>query len=147
MRILAILASLFLVGAVWLYGCDETPLDPESRGAAETPESAPTLKQANTPPTLRTPVMLSGWVYVEEESPVEPPGDQAFVYAECPEGKIPISGGWQIAPPWAANDVSFSHSSPTVTASGRAAWFVRVHNDWSDNIKVWAHAICVDASA
>lgn len=96
MRKLLFLAPLVLVATVWLYGCDETPVEPESAIAATVTQEgpAPTFKAGDKPPTLPTPVALSGLVIVELGRNVSVDGPStAYSYSPCPEGKAPITGG------------------------------------------------------
>ncbi|MCL7972058.1 MAG: hypothetical protein M8866_08255 [marine benthic group bacterium] len=145
MRKLLLIAPLLLVAVLWLYGCDETPVEPPSAVAAETQEgAAPTFKPGDKPPPLPTPVVLSGWQLASSGFISVAPGETKGVSAFCPEGKAPVSGGFLMSDD--ANYALTQHS-PLVDSSDGPGWRVAVRNTGSGPFQLGAYATCVAATA
>ena len=137
MRKLWLLVLLVPFVAVWLYGCDESPVDPDSAVAATTAQESSTPQAAAKPPTLPTAVKLS-WTYVHEST--YETGEVA-IFAECPDGTYPIAGGWSTG----GCDVELLVNHPWLSSDrSRAGWYAG--GDISSDCGFFVHAACVQAN-
>lgn len=139
------IALLVLVpfAAVLVLSCDDHPTAPEEAQAATTvPEtSAP---QATRIPALPTPVRLSGVVEVGATLGTVATGS-INAYAACPEGKWPISGGFDIDPVTNGYRVVANRPGPSPYGPNAGAWIVTAVRESGDadwTLEAWA--ICVD---
>ena len=93
MRKFWLVIPLVLVAAVWLYGCDESPVAPDSAVAATQQSAQDGATFAKKPPEPVPPTTgLVGVQMVYTFASREGPG-QWSAEAWCPEGKVPITGG------------------------------------------------------
>ena len=148
MRKLLLLTPLVLVAVLWLNGCDETPVEPQSANAATVTQeggTAPAFKTGDKPPTLPTPVTLSGLEIVENERPVSIDGPStSYAYAPCPDGKKPISGGYEFVE-YGSTEVKLMASRPYVGSSFKG-WMAAFYATGTGSIRITASAVCMDAS-
>jgi hypothetical protein len=148
MRKLWILVLLVPFVALWAYGCDETPTEPTAGNAATTAQgsSAPTFKAVDKPPSLPTPVMLSGIVIVEVTRSVTITGPSAsFQYALCPEGKEPVTGGIEFTE-WASTEIKVISDRPYVSPDGLSGWKGGFKITGTGSVDITATVVCADAS-
>ena len=138
-----LLAQLLLVpfAAVLVFGCDEVPTEPENVVAATTAEDSTTPLAARAAPQVK-PARLSG-VLVDGFAAGESSISLKNATVPCPEGKWPITGGFEITN--SSNDYVVLKNRP-VRLSVAGGWEVeakRTAGSASWNLIAWA--VCVDA--
>ena len=138
-----LLALLLLVpfAAVLVFGCDEVPTEPETAVAATTAEGSSTPMAARAAPQVK-PAQLSG-VFVDGYAAGESSTSRKNATVPCPEGKWPISGGFEITN--SSNDYAVLKNRP-VRLSGAGGWEVEAKRTAvSASWNLIAGAVCVDA--
>lgn len=141
MRALITVLVLLPVLAILVYGCDEQPTAPEAQ--ATTPAQQETTPQTDRkPPTLPTPVALSG--YIVDVVPVLascPPGPNCCAGNLCPAGKVMIAGGFETNSP----DFVLTRARPSVfEATRQVGWAVCVANTGSERLELGVTVACAD---
>lgn len=147
MRKLWLLVLLVPFVGVWLYGCDESPVEPDFAVAATTAQESSTPQAAKVGTQAKT-VRLSG---VEVPGWASGDGNVGFHAAtvNCAEGKWPIAGGYSILGGTTNNDYTVISNGPRqFGAAAYGSWEVEVKRTaGSDTWNLLAWAVCVDAEA
>jgi len=138
MRKFWLVIPLVLVAVVWLYGCDESPVAPDSAVAATQQGEAAFAKKPPepVPPTTG----LVGVVMVinntlDRTSPGNLQGE-----AFCPAGKVPIAGG--VGSNGGSGNMIWQNTP--VSSGSQKGWAGGMYlpNSWGGSIKIWA--VCAD---
>jgi hypothetical protein len=139
MRKLLALLVLVPFAAVLVLSCDEHPTAPEdARAATIVQESSAPL--AAQPPALPIGVTLSSWTLVEE-TVVIPDSDVGSVFAACPAGMAPVTGGFECE-----TSYELLANRPAMQ-NGKAGWYAFIYNlgEGTDQ-DLTAYAACVSVA-
>ena len=146
MRKLWILVLLVPFVALWTYGCDEHPTQPETAVAATTAQEGPAPQAARVSSPQAKTVRLSGAEVVGYAAGDSNVGFKSTT-VECPAGKFPISGGYRIL--GSGNDYTVLSNGPNPFGGADSGiWRVEAKRTaGSDSWNLIAYAVCVDAEA
>ena len=144
MRKVLTLLVLVPFATVVVLSCDDHPTAPEEVQAATTVQESSAPQASKQPPTLPMPVVLSGWTLaVADEQTWIPDGALGASTAWCPEGKIPVAGGFAAS----AGNWTLVDNRPTYNnATQQAGWKTSIRNDDDGSLPLRTYASCVDGS-
>jgi hypothetical protein len=142
-----LLALLILVpfAAVVVLSCDDHPTAPEEAQAATTVQESSTPQAAAKAPTLPTPVVLSGAeVITGPYAATSNLGETVYSYAACPDGKIPLSGGYMVnADPDTEDFLVMQNTARRVVST--TGWSTGIKLTAGSFLGIASYAVCIDA--
>jgi hypothetical protein len=124
---------------ILVLSCDDHPTAPRDAQAATTVQESST-PLATKPPALPIGVTLSSWTLVEE-TVVIPESDVGSVFAACPAGMAPVTGGFECE-----TSYELLANRPAMQ-NGRAGWYVFMYNQGEGTDQdLTAYAACVSVA-